>query len=68
MFWGVIIPIFVLFFLVFPMKYAHVRNIFPILTHSPLDILTATKASALEFLGFEAILVFIHLLKRKIVK
>ena len=39
-------------FLVFPMKYAHVRNIFPILNHSPLEILNATKASALEFLGF----------------
>ena len=64
-FWGVIIPIFVLLFLVFPMKYAHVRNIFPILNHSPLEILNATKASALEFLGFEAILVFIHLLKKK---
>ena len=50
-FWGVIIPIFVLLFLVFPMKYAHVRNIFPILNHSPLEILNS-KASALEFLGF----------------
>ena len=47
------------------MKYAHVRNIFPILNHSPLEILTSAKASALEFLGFEAILVFIHLLKKE---
>ncbi|KAA0762100.1 GerAB/ArcD/ProY family transporter [Bacillus sp. SH5-2] len=63
-FWGVIIPIFVLFFLVFPMKYAHVRNIFPILAHSPLEILNATKASALEFLGFEAILIFYPFIKK----
>jgi hypothetical protein len=63
-FWGVIIPIFVLFFLVFPMKYAHVRNILPIFTHSPADILYSAKASALEFLGFEAILIFYPLIKK----
>ena len=46
------------------MKHAHVRNIFPIFTHSPLDILYSAKASALEFLGFEAILIFYPLIKK----
>ena len=30
-FWGIVLPIFVVFFLVYPMKYAHFRNILPIL-------------------------------------
>ena len=57
-FWGVILPIFVVFFLIYPMKYAHFRNILPIFTHSPTDMLISAKQSALEFLGFETILIF----------
>ncbi|KFM98518.1 spore gernimation protein GerB [Bacillus clarus] len=63
-FLGILLPIFVLFFLVFPMKYAHFRNILPILTHSPVEIINSTKASALEFLGFEAILIFYPFLEK----
>ena len=44
--------------LVYPMKYAHFRNILPIFTHSPFDMLISAKHSALEFLGFETILIF----------
>ncbi|PHD56288.1 GerAB/ArcD/ProY family transporter [Bacillus wiedmannii] len=57
-FWGVVLPIFVVFFLIYPMKYAHFRNILPIFTHSPFDMLISAKHSALEFLGFETILIF----------
>ena len=58
MFWGIVLPLFVVFFLVYPMKYAHFRNILPIFTHSPFDMLISAKQSALEFLGFETILIF----------
>lgn len=57
-FWGIVLPMFVVFFLVYPMKYAHFRNILPIFTHSPFDMLISAKHSALEFLGFETILIF----------
>ncbi|MBO1582206.1 GerAB/ArcD/ProY family transporter [Bacillus sp. XF8] len=63
-FWGIVLPIFILFFLMFPMKYAHFRNILPIFTHSPLDIVESAKDSSLEFLGFEALLVFYPLLEK----
>ncbi|TKI87690.1 GerAB/ArcD/ProY family transporter [Bacillus mycoides] len=63
-FWGIVLPIFVVLFLAFPMKYAHFRNILPVLTHSPVEILTSAKASALEFLGFEAILIFYPLIEK----
>ena len=58
MFLGIVLPMFVVFFLVYPMKYAHFRNILPIFTHSPFDMLISAKHSALEFLGFETILIF----------
>lgn len=63
-FWGVVLPIFVMFFLIFPMEYAHVRNILPIFTHSPLDIVKSAKDSTLEFLGFEALLFFYPLIEK----
>ncbi len=57
-FWGTVLPIFVVLFLVFPLQYAHFRNILPIFIHSPIEMLQSAKDSSLEFLGFEAILVF----------
>ncbi|AIK40214.1 GerAB/ArcD/ProY family transporter [Bacillus pseudomycoides] len=63
-FWGIIIPFFVIFFLIFPMKYAHFRNILPILTHSPLQIFQSAKDSILEFLGFEALLFVYPLIEK----
>ncbi|KEK24234.1 GerAB/ArcD/ProY family transporter [Bacillus gaemokensis] len=57
-FWGIVLPIFVLLFLISPMKYAHFRNILPVFTHSPLNIMYSAKDSALEFLGFETLLIF----------
>lgn len=63
-FWGVILSLFILAFFVFPLKYAHFRNILPVFTHSFSDIMLSTKQASLEFLGFEALLMFYPLIEK----
>ena len=57
MFWGIVLPIFVVFFLIYPMKYAHFRNILPILHIHLLTCLYLQNNPHWNF-GFETILIF----------
>lgn len=64
-FFGVVLPIFILLFLGFPLQYANFRNVLPIFTHSPADILQSAKGASLEFLGFETLLLFYPLIRKE---
>ncbi|WP_261132995.1 spore germination protein [Bacillus sp. Marseille-Q3570] len=56
------LPIMVLFF--YAIQYGHVENLFPIVNHSLLEILNATKTATLSFLGIELLLVYYPFIKK----
>lgn len=63
-FLGVVLPIYLLFTLWFPLEFANFRNLLPIYDHSIKEISISTKASALSFLGFEALFMFYPFIKQ----
>ena len=64
-FWGIVLPIFVVFFLIYPMKYAHFRNILPILHIHLLTCLYLQNNPHWNFWGLKQFLSFIPLLKKE---
>ncbi|MDE8564348.1 GerAB/ArcD/ProY family transporter [Anoxybacillus rupiensis] len=63
-FWGVMIPLLIIVpMLVFPLEYAHYRNFLPIFDHSVLEVIKGAKASTLDYLGFEMILMYYSFVK-----
>lgn len=64
-FFGVVLPLFVVLFLGFPLQYANFRNVLPIFTHSTTDILQSAKEVSLEYLGFEAVLLFYPFIRKE---
>lgn len=62
--WGVLIPLFTLFpMLFFPLEYAHYRNFFPIFDHSVIDVLKGAKEVTVEYLGFELLFMYYPFIK-----
>lgn len=47
----------------FPIQYAHVENLFPIINHTLPEFLKATKTATLSFLGIELLLIYYPFLK-----
>lgn len=62
-FLSVIYSLPLLIVLYFPLHYAHFYNFFPLMTHSPMQILLSAKATTMEFLGVELLLLFYPFLK-----
>ncbi len=48
----------------FPLMHAHYTNLLPIMNHSPVDLLKATKEMSLSYMGFELIMIFYPFIKR----
>ena len=61
---GVVLPSYLLLTLWFPLEFANFRNLLPILDHSIKEIAISTKATALSYLGFEALFMFYPFIKQ----
>ncbi len=62
-FFGVILPIYVLFTFLFPLEFSDLSNLAPPLNHSIKDFAQSTKSMSLTIIGFEALLVFYPFIK-----
>jgi spore germination protein (amino acid permease) len=63
-FFGVIIPFFVIFPLIFfPLEFAHFENLFPLFQHSIRDIWVSSKTMLFQFLGFETLFMYYPFIK-----
>ena len=62
-FWLMFLPILVA--ILFVLKGSDFTNIFPVLTHKPIDYLSGMKNSVFAFLGFEIVYVLYPLVKEK---
>ncbi len=62
-FFSVVLPVYILLLVFFPLEFAHGRNLLPILNHSFTDIAKATKDMTLSIMGFEMLLLFYPFIK-----
>ncbi|MFE1245579.1 GerAB/ArcD/ProY family transporter [Fictibacillus sp. NPDC058756] len=62
-FLGVVIPLGLIFLLIYPLEYTHFSNLLPLFDERLKDYLTATKNMMLSYLGFETLLVFYPFIK-----
>ncbi|EDS78179.1 GerAB/ArcD/ProY family transporter [Clostridium massiliodielmoense] len=62
-FWLMFLPILIA--ILFVLKGSDYTNIFPVLTHKPIDYLVGIKSSVFAFLGFEIIYMLYPLVKKK---
>ncbi|MGP4081889.1 GerAB/ArcD/ProY family transporter [Pseudalkalibacillus sp. R45] len=63
-FFGVTLPIVLIFFLYFPLQYSDWDYLQPVFNHSIKDILLSSKVATLEYIGFEVILILYPFLKK----
>jgi spore germination protein (amino acid permease) len=63
-FFGVVLPLYLLLTLWFPLEFANFRNLLPIVDHSIKEISISTKDAALSFLGFEALFMYYPFIKQ----
>ncbi|SET99133.1 spore germination protein (amino acid permease) [Salinibacillus kushneri] len=62
-FLGTVIPIYLLFTLIFPLEFAHFHNLLPVLNHSVKDLMLSSKEMTLSFLGFSTLFIFFPFIK-----
>ncbi|RFB15034.1 spore gernimation protein GerB [Bacillus sp. HNG] len=62
-FFSIVLPVYILLLVFFPLEFAHVRNLLPILSHSFTEIAQATRDMTLSILGFETLFFFYPFIK-----
>ncbi|MEK5441300.1 MULTISPECIES: GerAB/ArcD/ProY family transporter [unclassified Fredinandcohnia] len=62
-FFSIVLPLYILLLVFFPLDYGHVRNLLPIMNHSVTEIARGTKDMSLSIMGFEALLLFYPFIK-----
>ncbi|MCD7036131.1 spore germination protein [Metabacillus sp. GX 13764] len=62
-FLGVILPAYLIFTFIFPLKYAHYYNLLPIFHHSPMELFGGMYKMSLSLLGFESIFFYYPFIK-----
>ncbi|MED4463556.1 GerAB/ArcD/ProY family transporter [Metabacillus fastidiosus] len=62
-FFGVILPSYIFIIFLFPLQFSSLMNLFPMFSHSFIELLKGAKEVGLSMLGFEALLVFYPFLK-----
>ena len=50
------LPLPLIFALIYPLKYGHLNNLFPLFDHTIWEFLISTKMMTFENLGFESVL------------
>jgi spore germination protein (amino acid permease) len=63
-FLGVVIPMYLILTLLFPLEFANYSNLFPVMTHSIYSILLSAKESVFSFLGFSTLLFYYPFIKK----
>lgn len=62
-FFGVVLPLYLILTLLFPLEFAHFENLLPIYHHSIKDILLSTKGMAVSYLGFSTLFIYYPFIK-----
>ncbi|WP_010676479.1 GerAB/ArcD/ProY family transporter [Bacillus timonensis] len=62
-FFSIVLPGYIILLVFFPLDYAHVRNLVPIMNHSLTEIAQGTKDMTLSIMGFETLLLFYPFIK-----
>ncbi|WP_349409205.1 GerAB/ArcD/ProY family transporter [Pseudalkalibacillus sp. SCS-8] len=62
-YFGVLIPLFLIFFLYFPFRYGDWDFLQPVMNHSIKEILLSSKVAVLEYVGFEVLLIIYPFIK-----
>lgn len=62
-FFGVVLPIYLLFTFMFPFQFSEIKNLLPIFNHPVKDIAISTKEMSFTIIGFESLLLFYPFLK-----
>lgn len=62
-FLGVIIPLYLILTLLFPLEFSHVRNLLPILNHSLKEIVLSSKVMVFSYLGFTTLFFYYPFIK-----
>lgn len=57
-FFGVVLPLYLLLTLLFPLEFAHYDNLLPVLTHSLTEILLSSKHMTLSYIGFSTLFIY----------
>ncbi|TRM12199.1 GerAB/ArcD/ProY family transporter [Lentibacillus cibarius] len=57
-FLGVVYPLFLILSFLFPLRYARLTNILPVMDHSFMEIMQSSSIAILEFMGLAVLLVF----------
>ncbi|WP_078379958.1 GerAB/ArcD/ProY family transporter [Sutcliffiella halmapala] len=64
-FFSTIIPLILIFVLIYTLKYSHFSNLMPFFNHDLIEIMKSAKTSTISFLGFESILFYYPYIKNQ---
>ncbi|MEH7225803.1 GerAB/ArcD/ProY family transporter [Bacillus sp. JJ1566] len=62
-FFSIVLPVYIIFLVFYPLEYANIRNLVPIMNHSLSEIAQSTKDMTLSIMGFETLLIFYPFIK-----
>lgn len=62
-FFGVVLPLYLILTLLFPLQFAHGENLLPIWNHSIWQILFSAKGMAISYVGFETLFIYYPFIK-----
>lgn len=62
-FFGVVLPLYLLLTLLFPLEFAHYGNLLPVLTHSLTEIFLSSKHMTLSYIGFSTLFIYYPFIK-----
>ena len=62
-FFSIVLPLYILLVVFYPLDYGNIRNLIPVFNHPISDIHKATKDISLSILGFEALFLFYPFIK-----
>ncbi|MBI0577302.1 GerAB/ArcD/ProY family transporter [Neobacillus cucumis] len=62
-FFGVMLPLYLILTLIFPLEFAHYGNLLPIFHHSINDIMLSAKQMSLSYIGFSALFIYYPFIK-----
>ncbi|MCM2533003.1 spore germination protein [Neobacillus pocheonensis] len=62
-FFGVVMPLYLILTLIFPLEFAHYDNLLPIWHHSINEILLSAKQMSLSYIGFSTLFIYYPFIK-----
>ncbi|MDR6123155.1 spore germination protein (amino acid permease) [Bacillus sp. SLBN-46] len=62
-FFGVILPLYLVLTLLFPLEFAHGENLLPIWNHSIKEILLSSKGMVISYIGFSTLFIYYPFIK-----